>query len=198
MSENHSGYPMSYISHSHITEFMGHTLWVNSKASGLYTNILKKMLAQIEAMLSYHNKVLLIRFDLNQPDYTDDSKAVTVLFKLLSESIKREYELKRVAYFWVREQEKAKRQHYHCFILVDGNKVQKSHKVIDKIRWYWTVQHDGGIHFPQPTCFHMLHRNKPETFQDPIYHISYLAKGRGKGYKPPQAKNYGASRLRPK
>jgi len=31
-----------------------------------------------------------------------------------------------------------------------------------------------------------------------LWRISYFAKGRGKGYKPPQTKNYGTSRIKPK
>lgn len=189
---------MSHISHSRVIDYCGHTYLVNAKGSGLYTTMLKKMLTQIEAMLSYHNKVLLIRFDLSQPEYSDNSKDITRFFKLFSETIKRKYKLERIGYFWVREHEKAKSQHYHCFVLLDGNKVRTSHNTIEKARWYWEVQHDGRVHFTQPKCYHMLHRNKPESLQDPIYHISYLAKGRGKGYKPAQAKNYGCSRLKPK
>lgn len=189
---------MSHISHSRVTEFCGRTYWVNAYGSGLYTTMLKNMLAQFEAMLSYHNKVLVIRFDLHQPDYTDNSSDVSWLFKRLGAALKTRYKINRIGFGWVREQEKSKNQHYHGFLLVDGNKVQTSHKIMEIIRWYWEVQHDGHIHWTSPKCFHMLHRDKPETFQDPIYHVSYLAKGRGKGYKPAQAKNYGGSRLKPK
>jgi hypothetical protein len=82
--------------------------------------------------------------------------------------------------------------------LVDGNKFKSSYKLMEQIRWYWEVLHDGSIHWPSPRCYYLLTRHDRDTMQDAIYHISYLAKGRGKGYKPKQANNYGASRLREK
>lgn len=189
---------MSYISHSKVTEFMGETYWVNSRISGLYTKILGVILGQLEAMLSHHNKVLLIRFDLRQTEYTDSNEAITRFFKRLGEYLKPKHKLKRMGFVWVRELERAKSQHYHCFLLVDGNKFKTSYKINERIRWYWEVINDGSIHWPQPRCYYLLTRDDRETMQQAIYHISYLAKGRGKGYKPKQAKNYGASRLRPK
>jgi hypothetical protein len=39
------------------------------------------------------------------------------------------------------------------------------------------------------------HNLKKER-QEAIYRISYLAKVRGKGYRDPQAKDYGTSRLK--
>lgn len=186
---------MSYISHSQIVEFMDQSYWVNAKGSGLHTQPLKRMLSQVEAMLSHHNKVFLLRFDLHQPEYTDTSAHISKFFKYFSESIKRQYNLTRIGFVWAREQEKAKQQHYHCFILVDGNKVKASHKLIEAAQWYWEVIHDGSLAWPEGRCYYRLTRDDNDTLQDAIYHISYLAKGRGKGYKPIQAKNFGGSRI---
>ncbi len=175
---------------------MGETYWVNARKSGLYTKTLGVILRQVEAMLSHHNKVLLVRFDLHQTEYTDTSEAVTRLFKRLGDYLKPKYKLKRIGFAWVRESERSKNQHYHCFLLVDGNKFKTSYKINERIRWYWEVLNDGSIHWPSPRCYYLLTRNDRETMQDAIYHISYLAKGRGKGYKPAQSKNFGGSRLK--
>ncbi len=153
------------------------------------------MLSQIEAMLSHHNKVFLLRFDLHQTEYTKTSQHVSKFFKLYCESLKKKYNLKRVGFAWAREQEKAEQQHYHCFILVDGNKVKAPHKLTETAKWYWEMLYDGSLCWPEVRCFHRLTRNNKETLEVAIYHISYLAKGRGKGYKPAQAKNFGASRI---
>ncbi len=187
---------MSYISHSQIVEFMGQCFEVNAAGSGLYTQPLKRMLGQIEAMLSYHNKVFLLRFDLHQTEYTNTSADVSMFFKRYLQSIKKSYNLQRVGFAWAREQERAKSQHYHCFVLVDGNKVRAPHKLTEAVRWYWEVLHDGTIHWPESRCCYQLTRNDWDTLQAAIYHISYLAKGRGKGYKPDQSKNFGGSRLK--
>jgi len=187
---------MKHISHSKVAQFMGESYWVNAKKSGLYTKILAVILGQLEAMLNAHNKVLLVRVDLHQTEYTDSSKTLTKLFRQLGDHFKSTYNMKRFGYVWVREQERAKSQHYHCFLLVDGNKLQTAFKITDKIRWYWEVLNDGSIHWPQPKCYYLIRRGDRETLQEAIYHISYLAKARGKGYKPAQAKDYGASRIK--
>ncbi len=175
---------------------MGHSYWVNAKGSGLYTQPLIRMLSQIEAMLSHHNKVFLLRIDLHQSDYTDTSKHVSRFFKQLSAFLQKHYDLKRIGFAWAREQEKANSQHYHCFILLDGNKVKAPHRLTEAAQWYWTVLHEGTLSWPEIRCCYQLTRNNRNTLQDAIYHISYLAKGRGKGCKPAQAKNFGVSRLK--
>ncbi len=186
---------MSYISHSQITEFMGQTHWVNAKKSGLYTRQLKQILNQLEAMLSHHNKVFLLRIDLHQPEYTNTSQQVSKFFKRLSEFVKNHYQLKRMGHAWVREKEKAKQQHYHCVIMLDGNKIRAPHKLIQTAQWYWETLHDGSLCWPSERSYYQISRTDTQTLQDAVYHISYLAKGRGKGYKPAQAKNFGTSRL---
>jgi hypothetical protein len=186
----------AYISYSQVITRNDNTWFINSKVSGIYTHIMKAMLDQVEAMLSHHNKVLLIRFDLRQPSYTDNSEHVSKFIKSLSKFIKRKYKLSRFGYVWVREQEKAKQQHYHGFLLLDGNKIQESSYIFKVAKKYWELYYDGYLCWPSDRCYHRLTRNDHEALQDAIYHISYLAKGRGKGYKPAQAKNFGRSRIK--
>ena len=188
----------AYISYSQVITRNDNTWFINSKISGIYTHIMKTMIDQVEAMLSHHNKVFLLRFDLHQPSHTDTSKHVSKFFTRLSEHIKARYKVKRFGYTWVREQEKAKQQHYHCFILLDGNKIQESGYLIKAAKKYWELYYDGYLCWPAERCYHRLKRNDHEAIQAAIYHISYLAKGRGKGYKPAQAKNFGNSRIKPK
>ena len=42
--------------------------------------------------------------------------------------------------------------------------------------------------------YHNINRGDMEAIQNAIYHISYLAKTRGKGYRPTQTKDYGWAR----
>jgi hypothetical protein len=44
--------------------------------------------------------------------------------------------------------------------------------------------------------FHFV--DNEQALQAAIYRISYLAKPRGKGYRPPQTKDYGCSRMKAK
>ena len=188
----------AYITHSQVIQHTGKTWFINSKGSGIYTHMMKSILDQVEAMLSHHNKVFLLRLDLHQPSHTDNSEHVSKFIQRLSEHIKQHYTLSRFGYVWVREQEKAKQQHYHCFILLDGNKVQESGYILKAAKKYWELYFDGYLCWPSSHCYHRLTRDNHDALQEAIYHISYLAKGRGKGYKPAPAKNFGRSRIKNK
>jgi hypothetical protein len=185
----------AYITHSQVIQYNRETWFINSKGSGIYTHMMRGILNQVEAMLSHHNKVLLIRFDLRQPIPKDNSEHVSKFINRLSNHVKQKYKLKRFGYAWARELEKAKQQHYHCFILLDGNKVQESQYIMKAAKIYWQMYFCGSLSWVN---YHRLTRNDHTALQNAIYHISYLAKGRGKGYKPAQAKNFGRSRIRPK
>lgn len=152
----------------------------------------------MSAMFSYHNKLFLLRFDLHQPDPTPTSKHLSEYLKSVIGKIMRHYKLKRIAYAWAREVETVEQQHYHCFIIVDGNKVQRPHIITKVLREDWSLYYDGTIHWPSKRCYYQLRRSDRETTQQAIYHISYLAKSRGKGRKPHQSKDYGISKLKPR
>lgn len=111
----------AHITRSKAITHNGKTWFINSNGSGIYTHAMREMLDQIEAMLSHHNKVLMIRFDLRQTYSKDNSNHITDFMRRVSKHVKQEYKLKRFGYAWARELEKAKQQHYHCFILLDGN-----------------------------------------------------------------------------
>jgi hypothetical protein len=44
--------------------------------------------------------------------------------------------------------------------------------------------------------FYYINKNDNKTRLEAIYRISYIAKIRGKGYRDPQANDYGTSRLK--
>ncbi len=188
----------SHISLCQVISHNDETWFVNAKGSGLFTHFLKSMLDQVTAMFSHHNKLFLLRFDLHQPAPTPTSQHVSEFLKSILNKTKRKYKLKRAAYAWAREIESAEQQHYHCFILVDGNKIQNPHGLTELLRHDWDLYYDGSLHWPSKRCYYQLKRNDRETTQQAIYHISYLAKGRGKGLKPSQSKNFGISRVKSK
>jgi len=57
---------MRYVTKTNVITMNGKTWWINARTSGVYTAMLKKMIGQLEAMLSYHSKINVIRFDLRQ------------------------------------------------------------------------------------------------------------------------------------
>lgn len=163
-------------------------------AGACSADILESLFSQVFAMLSHHNKVFVQRFDLHLPFFGDDNKQVSRFFDRLKPKVSQHYELSRVGYVWARELEKAKNQHYHCVILLDGNKIRHPFVLQQQIASCWQGLVDSG------TChragYHNLQRDDVNSLGDALYHISYLAKTRGKGYKATQAKNFGASRIK--
>jgi hypothetical protein len=78
--------------------------------------------------------------------------------------------------------------------MIDGHKVNYPDEVNKKVKEIWR-QLDGSEYFPK-NCYYNVKRDNYETIQRAIWRISYLAKVRGKGYKPDQTKNYGTSRIK--
>ena len=99
-----------------------------------------------------------------------------------------------MGYIWVREQESAKQQHYHVVIFLDGDKIRHSSVIIKVIMETWENLKSGNTVGYAKRCFYNVSDSNSKA--DAIYRFSYLAKARGKGYRPPQSKDYGTSRLR--
>ena len=57
--------------------------------------------------------------------------------KNLKQKIGRDYEIIKIGYQWVREQERAKKQHYHVVLFLDGNKIQHPKKLNAIIKEMW-------------------------------------------------------------
>ena len=185
---------MRYVTKTNVITMNGKTWWINARKSGVYSAMLKKMIGQIEAMLSYHSKVNVIRFDLKQDVYTEKNTQITTFNRRLFKWLKRHYKLKRIGFIWCREQETAKHQHYHYVLIIDGHKVEKAELIANKVKKIWS-EISGSYWLPK-NCYYNLKRNDYEETQKAIFRISYLAKARGKGYRPPQTKDYGTSRIK--
>lgn len=182
--------------YEHIFVHGGKGWWVNAGKSGLMVKPMRAMLGQIEAMLSNHSRVMLIRFDLRMESYTPDNKIITVFNRRLFKWVKAQYGVSRIGFVWCRELERAKRQHYHYALMLDGSKVNYPNSITKKVIQIWS-ELSGSAYVPK-NCYYIMKRDCLESQQDAVYRISYLAKARGKGYKATQAKNYGASRIKPR
>lgn len=168
---------------------------VNTSKSGIYLEILEAMIKQFQLAARKWGRVFVLRFDLHQKHFTSDNKHVTAFRKRLVQKLKREYGFKEVGFCWVREQERAKAQHYHWVLFLDGNKIRHSSRIIQMIKQAWE-RPDGYFHVPvikRPFYF----ANDEKTVKDAIYRASYLAKVRGKGYRASQTKDFQCSRMRP-
>ena len=170
--------------------------------SGVFSKILKEAHAELQWMVEKHAKVHVHFFDLRfserySTDIPLDSRWIRKLFRNVKRKINRHYGTKHIGHLWVREQERAKAQHYHCMVIVDGKKTRFPHYLKKVIEKEWFSISGGSLAWPEK-CYYNLN-SKKEQFQeikaDIIYRISYRAKQRGKGYRPPQAKDYSTSRL---
>jgi len=188
---------MAHITKDEAITVSGKTWWVNSKKSGLITHTLKSMITQVDNMLSHHSKIHVIRFDLRMYQYTELNTIMTVFNRRLIKWLKRKYQLKRIGYIWCRELETAKQQHYHYVLMLDGHKVRNPIIILPKVKKLWEDEL-GGSEFTPKNCFYNLIRGDYDSIQSAIWRISYLAKARGKGYKPSQTKNHRTSRIKHK
>lgn len=158
-------------------------------------DILKTLIGQLESVLSHHSKVFVIRFDIRLYDYTPDNNLMTTFNRHFHRWIKRQYNTNRIGFGWVREQERAKQQHYHYAIFLDGHKTNQHWEITNRARTIWDNL-NGSLWVPDNPTY-MLNRTDTLETQKAIYRISYLAKYRGKGmrYRPIQTKDYGTSRV---
>lgn len=166
----------------------------NSQRLGIHPEILKPIVEQLYICKLRWNRVLMIRADLRQKHYTGDSKMVSRFRKNLGRRLERAYNLPDFGFAWVREQERAKKQHYHFALFLDGDVVNHSAKVNTVIQSTWEAVSPGNSVYHPQKCF--INIRDEETMQDAVYRLSYLAKTRGKGRRPPQAKDFSTSRLR--
>lgn len=164
---------------------------------GCFVEILGGINSQLEAMLSYHSRVLVLRLDFHLHDYTPANDAMTKFFRKLKKRLRERYGLLRVGHVWAREIEKAKAQHYHAAIMLDGNKVRHPANVIKLCEAIWERWGHPKPYTPND-CFYFLTRGDTERFNDAFYRLSYMAKARGKGYRSKNSNDYSASRIKNK
>jgi Inovirus Gp2 len=173
-----------------------------TEKSGVRLDILMPVAAELDAMLSIHSRVFFARFDLHLPAGTvveESNEWMRQLFKKLRERLKSKNKrpkgvtspINDFAFGWVREKEKSKKDHYHCWIALPHRQIERlggrSHGVGSAVIDIW-CQLTGGKHtlvdllgkderYPKS---YVIERGKPETLEGPIYWVSYLAKVRGK------------------
>lgn len=162
---------------------------------GWHRDILVACLNQLDAMLSHTSKVFVIRFDCHMGGYSEDNATIATFRRRLRKKLERHYPKLLVGYLWVRELEKAKSQHYHFVFLVDAERIPAANVVLDAATHVWKRLTDIHPHVPL-NPYYLIKRGDSSRHADLIKRVSYLAKYRGKGYKPAQTKDYGASRIK--
>ena len=161
---------------------------------GIYLEILKKLIEQLDIAYSIHKRVLVVRFDLHLRHYTPNNEVISKFIKRTKQWLVRNYKIKGIGYAWVREVERAKIQHYHLVLFLDGDKIRYPNKLNKHIKETWS---DNGYMPTIKNPYYFLDKhNHKEMRGKAINRISYLAKTRGKRYRDHQAKDYRTSRLK--
>ena len=183
-------------------EFYNHSLIINNEHieinsneyMGVYPIIIEKMVDQLDICLQIHKRVFVLRFDLHLKEYSGDNKIISTFMNRLKQWIKRNYKTKDIGSVWEREKERAKTQHYHAALFIDGDVIRYPNKLLRAIRTKWFKYGHCPV-IKHPYYFIDKHNLEDER-KKVIKRVSYLAKTRGKGYRNSQAKDYQTSRLK--
>lgn len=187
-----NGQRYGYVTHQASYSYAGIAYPINSNVSGCYTLILQRLVEQIKAIKAIYGRVLFVRLDLHHPESEPTSKRMSSFIKSLRAFCQRNYQTPHMGFLWVREQEKAKSQHYHMVLMLDGDKVRHSAKLLKSLGEIWERM-NGTISIPKNPFIFI---DKPELVADAVYRGSYLAKARGKGYRPNGTRDFGSSRIK--
>ena len=158
-----------------------------------------------------HSKTMVIRFDVTYPKgfkAIEDNSDISALMKLLIQQCSR----KGVspAYFWVREQSlRSNNQHYHCMLLLDGNKTCRYYPYLEAAEEIWrrmlNVDKKGLIHYcdkdtdGKSQANGIILRSDDPYYEDKIDAVvrqaMYLAKDHTKGIYNDGVRDFGMTRL---
>ncbi len=155
--------------------------------------LIERMADEFWAALELHSKVLAIRFDLHTDNEELKNVAIEDLLRWLKQDLKRAYRMKNIGHIWAREFGKKKKRHWHLVLLLDGNMLQNSWMVIEKIKAYWEeAKNLGEVKVPR-NCFTQIIRGDEKSFNEAFYRSSYLTKERSKFVGGDRS--FGSSRL---
>lgn len=180
-----------YVTNQPVYRYQGVEYPINaSPSNGCYTKPLSHMIRRILGAVEHYGRVLFVRFDLSMGDYEATSERLSDFLKRAGKYVKREYQA-RMEYIWAREQEKSKSQHYHVALIIDGDKLRHPARLLVELSELW--ERKGGRLWTPENCYQMTERN---NIANVIYRVSYLAKERGKGYRPNGVRDFGYSQIK--
>lgn len=169
--------------------------------------ILEHIYSRFDCITSKLSQVFIVRFDLHLPDSPPDplseNKKISEFFNLLiQKKLKRGSNAhKHVIYSWVREVEKSKKSHYHCWIAVDKHKLDKVGSLQKQTGIYGLMlsiwkQVSGGCLSIANGARNGIKVTCQQEKENAFYALSYLAKARGKGVRhDTKVRDYGGSRV---
>lgn len=175
-----------------------------------YVEPLKLIKREMDAMLSWHEKVLMVKVDIHvHADVVGDTNAIiTDYLERMREWVGgKQYNAKRMGYVWVREVSSQNGLHYHVWLMINGKDAKSGHYFIEKSRQIVERHsHRGYRNAPYPPkskdgikkeYFYLVKRADDSKYEKAFYHASYLAKERTKDKHnlSIKGKNFSASRI---
>jgi hypothetical protein len=155
--------------------------------------LVERMADEFWAALTLHSKVLAIRIDLHAGNPELKNDAIEDLLRWLKQDLKRAYRMNNIGHVWAREFGRKKKRHWHLVLLLDGNILQNSWMLIEKVKTYWEqTKMLGEIKVPR-NCFTQMIRSDESSFNEAFYRSSYLTKERSKFVG--SDRSFGSSRL---
>ena len=171
----------------------------------------QKLFELLEEYTKTFSKTMVVRFDVTYPKNfmaVEDNSDMSTLMKLLIQQCSRNGV--SPAYFWVREQSlRSNNQHYHCMLLLDGNKTCRYYPYIELAEKIWGrilgVNPKGLVHYcdrdpdGNRQANGIILRSDDPYYEDKIDTVvrqaMYLAKDHTKGIYNDGVRDFGMTRL---
>jgi hypothetical protein len=213
------------------SDYRGYPVQFRSGQSPLIKEALDRYIDQMEAITSHYEDVFLVRFDLHLPKPDGDvliasdeaNRRVSNLFSTLRDNKFRQRQwggqaIKKSAYGWCNELERAKQLHYHCWIAVPKGRVENAgsfrrradgsydtYGLIGMIFDIWQqLNPEGYAHIHCTAADAMrIKSSKRADMEKAIHWLSYMTKSRGKvtfedkDGDPIRVRRFDGSRIKP-
>lgn len=99
--------------------------------------IMRAMMDCLTEIFSQSTKVLVLRFDLHVKEHSESNQVISQLSQTLASTLKKQYPGTWFHLMWVREHGRSPKQHYHCVLMANGQKIQHPAKLIPMIDECW-------------------------------------------------------------
>lgn len=166
----------------------------SKQGKGHYLPILEAVVEQLDALLSYHSKILVFRQDLRLYDGTDTNDPMSTLIRRYRPWLRRRGH-KRLGYIWCREQDTSDAQHYHSAFILNANNTRHPKYHINQIEHYWEILGNADARTPK-NCYLVIKRGDNTAYQQAFKRLSYLAKVATKDKRDKATNDYSASRIK--
>lgn len=152
--------------------------------------IMCAILKRIVEVFNRSTKILVIRFDLHVKELSDDNQIISSFNNHIKRIFACEYPNMNAHLIWVREHDRASKQHYHCAMLVDGQRVNHPGKLNRLLEDAWNTVSEGHFSLPE-NCYYLWRYGDNHMLGKIIYRLSYMAKNTTKKRFNPKTKRYG-------